>query len=307
MTEGVDPEALSTIAAISEAYRRGQSDEFITPVAIRGKDQSRIFIKDNDAIIFYNYRGDRAREITHSLVDPEFKSFHRVVVRKNLLFVSFTSYQEGLPVEVAFAPKKVNSPLAKVLSDVKWNQLHIAETAKYPHVTYFFNGGYEEPFPGEDRVMVPSPKVATYDQKPEMSANKLTDEIIKRLHKYDFIVANFANLDMVGHSGNIRATSKACEAVDVCLGRLRKEIVKINGTMIVTADHGNAEQMINNITGEPDTEHTCNPVPFFFVSPLKSINLRSTGILADISPTILDYFDIPIPSEMSGHSLLIKP
>lgn len=306
MTEGVGQESLSVMSAISEAYRKGESDEFIKPVIIRGADQTKKFIKDNDAIIFYNYRGDRAREITHALVDPNFRGFHRPVVRKGLHYVTFTSYQENLPVEVAFSPKKVNSPLAKVLSDNNWKQLHIAETAKYPHVTYFFNGGLEAPFPGEDRVMVPSPKVETYEQKPDMSAFKLTDEVVKRLKKYDFIVVNYANLDMVGHSGNIRATAKAVEVVDVCLGRLRKEMAKLKGTLIITADHGNAEQMIDSVTGGPDTEHTCNPVPFFFINPSTAVNLRSSGILSDIAPTILDFYNIPQPEEMTGRSILIK-
>lgn len=306
MTEGVGPESLSAIAAVSDSYRRGQSDEFIVPTVIRNENQVKHFIQDNDAIIFYNYRADRARELTQVLIKPDFKNFRRVVQRKNLCFVTFTSYQEGLPVEVAFSPKKVASPLAKILSDAKWKQLHIAETAKYPHVTYFFNGGIEEPFLEETRIMVDSPKVPTYDQKPDMSAMKLTKEIISNLGKYDFIVANFANLDMVGHSGNLRATAKAVEAVDECLGKLRKEVAAKQGTLIITADHGNAEQMINSATGEPDTEHTTNPVPFFFISPLKSIVLRNSGILSDIAPTILDYFDMEIPKEMTGKSLLIK-
>lgn len=307
LTEGVGPtESLSAMSAVSEAYRKGQSDEFIMPTAIRGKNQEKLFIKDNDAIIFFNYRGDRAREITQALVKPEFDAFKRVVVRKNLFYVTFTSYQEGLPVEVAFSPKKVTSPLAKVLSDEGWRQLHIAETAKYPHVTYFFNGGLEKPFKGEDRVLIDSPKIPTYEQKPEMSAFKITDEVINRLNKYDFILINFANCDMVGHSGNIRATAKAVEAVDSCLSKIKKEVEKIKGSLIITADHGNCEQMINNITGGPDTEHTCNPVPFFFFSPARAVNLRTTGILSDIAPTILEFYDIEIPEDMMGKSLLIK-
>ncbi len=306
LTEGVGQEALSAMSAVSEAYRAGQSDEFMIPTVIRSKEQEKFFIRDNDAVIFFNYRGDRAREITQSLIKADFNGFSRIVVRKNLYYVTFTSYQEGLPVEVAFSPKKVTSPLAKVFSDEGWRQLHIAETAKYPHVTYFFNGGRENPFKGEDRVMIDSPKVATYEQKPEMSAVKLTDEIIKKLGKYEFIVINYANTDMVGHSGNIRATAKAIEVVDKCLSRLKKEIDKNKGSLIITSDHGNCEQMINNITGNPDTEHTINPVPLFFYSPLRAINLRPSGRLSDIAPTILDYFDIDIPEDMTGTSLLIK-
>ncbi|MDO8513404.1 MAG: 2,3-bisphosphoglycerate-independent phosphoglycerate mutase [bacterium] len=306
LTEGTGQESLSPAAAISDAYRKGQSDEFIVATAIRDKDQVKHFIKDNDAIIFFNYRADRARELTQALVRPDFRNFRRGTVRNDLYFVAFTSYQEGLPVEVAFSPRLVSQPLAKVFSDLGWRQLHIAETAKYPHVTYFFNGGVEAPFGREDRIMIESPKVATYEQKPEMSAPKLTDEIIKKLKKYDFIVVNFANLDMVGHSGNIRATTQAVEVVDGCLGRIKKEIIRIHGSLIVTADHGNAEQMINNATGGPDTEHTTNPVPFFFVNTYKPITLRSSGILSDIAPTILDYLSIPIPPEMTGKSLLIN-
>lgn len=306
LTEGMGQEGVSPRAAVSDSYRQGQSDEFIVPCAVRLSDQTKRFIKDDDVIIFNNFRGDRAREITQALVQPDFKGFHRSVRRKNIKFITFTSYQEGMPVEVAFPPKEVITPLAKVLADAGWKQLHIAETEKYPHVTYFFNGGKEEAFPKEDRIMIPSPKVRTYDQKPEMSAQAVTKELLKKMGGYDFIVVNFANPDMVGHTGVMRAAVKAVETVDKYVGFIWQEVKKRKGCMAVTADHGNVEQMVNPATGMPDTEHTTNPVPFFFLEPTGQVQINRTGILADIAPTILDFYGLPIPGEMTGKSLVVK-
>jgi 2,3-bisphosphoglycerate-independent phosphoglycerate mutase len=307
LTEGVGRDSLSATAAISDAYRNGQSDEFVMPTVIRDNSQTIKMIKDNDGIIFFNFRGDRAREITEAIIKPDFNKFNRAVVRKNLLFTTFTSYQEGLPVQVAFSPEKVHNPLASVLSIAGLEQLHMAETAKYPHVTHFFNGGIEEPFPGEERIMIPSPNVNTYDRKPEMSANEVTNTLISKLNKFPFSVVNLANLDMVGHTGNIRATVKAVESVDFCLGRIIQAVKQANGSLVITADHGNAEQMINPETGDVDTEHTTNPVPFFFMSWTgQNAKIKPSGILADIAPTILDFMGRPIPEEMSGKSLIIR-
>ncbi len=306
MTEGVGLETLNPMGAVSAAYRKGQTDEFITPTIIRSKDQTKYFIKDNDSIIFFNYRSDRARQLTQAIIDPHFKEFQRVVVRKNLFFVAFTSYQEGLPVQIAFSPKKVGYPIARVFSEKGWRQLHVAETAKYPHVTYFFNGGEEQPFSGEDRILVASPDVDTYDKAPEMSAYRLTDQIISVLDRYDFIIVNYANLDLVGHSGNFKATVKAVEAVDRCLGKLITAVKKRHGYTVLTGDHGNAEQMVDPVSGDIYTEHSTNPVPFFFVTDESKVEIKQNGKLADIAPTILDYLNISIPSEMTGQSLLIK-
>lgn len=306
LTEGIGEQAKSTSAAITQSYRVSKSDEFITPTVIRGEDQMTEFIKDNDVIILFNFRADRARQITDALINPNFKAFDRVVVRKNLLLVTFTSYQEGLPVEVAFSPEAIVNSLAEVLSQEGKKQFHIAETAKYPHVTYFFNGGKEKAFPGEDRVMIPSPKVATYDQRPEMSAREVTDKIIARLSDHEFHVVNFANCDMVGHTGLIKAAVKAVQCVDQCIGRLWKEVMVSGGDMIVTADHGNIEQMVNPATGQPDTEHTTNPVPFFFLTSKSQLRIKKMGILADTAPTILDWLGLTIPKEMDGESLIVK-
>jgi len=307
MTEGVGATAPTAEAAVAAAYRDGFSDEFIAPTVVQGEKNSFRPIRDNDAVIFFNFRGDRARELTQAIVAPEFDGFNRKVVLKNIEFVGFTFYQEGLPIKVAFAPRDVTEPLAKILSDKGLKQLHVAESEKYAHVTYFFNGGNEKTFPGEDRVVVPSPKVPSYDQIPQMSSEAVTDTVLKNLASYDFIILNYACPDMVGHTGNLRAAIKACEAVDTGLTKIYEAIRKTDGLLIVTADHGNAEQMVNPKTGEPDTEHTGSPVPLIIAGKAAlEFKLQPKGALSDVSPTILELLGLPPSKEMTGKSLLVK-
>jgi len=307
---GLAPVFDSPEAAIENSYSKNLTDEFIEPALIRDKNKKVVSIKDNDSIIYFNFRPDRARQLTKAFVEDGFKNFPRKRKLKNLIFVTFVLYEESLPVLVAFKPENVDYPLGRVLSLEGKTQFHIAETEKYAHVTYFFNGGKEQPFDRESRFLVSSPRVATYDLKPEMSASEITDELVSAIQKnnYDFIVVNYANADMVGHTGNIKATIKACEAVDEQVGRVVAEILKIGGHAIITADHGNAEQMINPITGESDTEHTTNPVPFILVgAEVKKMKIsKKFGILGDVVPTILDLMGIKKPETMIQESLIIK-
>lgn len=306
MTEGVGPVTPSAEAAVAAAYRDGFSDEFIPPTVIQGANNSYRSIQNGDSIIFFNYRGDRARELTQAFVRPDFDGFSRKVVLKDIYFAGFTYYQEGLPIEVAFKPRDVTKPLAELLSDAGLKQLHVAESEKYAHVTYFFNGGKEQPYKNEDRIVVPSPKVPSYDQIPQMSSVQVTDTVLANLDKYDFIILNYACPDMVGHTGNLRAAIKACEAVDQGLTRIYEAIRKTNGVLIVTADHGNAEQMVNPKTGEPDTEHSNNPVPFLLTGqPALSLRVSPTGALSDVAPTILELLQLPHTEGMDGKSLLL--
>lgn len=305
MTEGVGLTARTAEAAVASAYRDGFSDEFIIPTTIHGDNNSFRTIQDGDSVIFFNFRGDRAREICQAFMNPEFKEFNRRKVLKDLYFVGFTFYQEGLPIEVAFRPRDIQFPIARIIADNKLKQLHVAESEKYAHVTYFFNGGREEPFPNCDRIVVPSPKVPSFDQVPAMSTETITETVITHLASYDFVIYNYACPDMVGHTGNLRAAILACEAVDKSLEEVSKAVDKLGGLLIVTADHGNAEQMVNPKTGEPDTEHTANPVPFIMIgSMVKGLPLRPAGTLADVSPTILQLMGLPKPDEMTGTSLI---
>jgi 2,3-bisphosphoglycerate-independent phosphoglycerate mutase len=299
-------DALTARRAITDGYRMGKTDEFISPTLIRDEQQKLHYINDGDVVIFYHFRADRSLQLTKAFVQQNFDRFNRQILRKDLSFVTFASYNEGLPIIEAFPPKTILNPLAKVLADHHWKQLHVAETAKYPHVTYFFNGGREDPFSLEERLLVESPDVPTYDQAPEMSAYELTNKITKRIKDFDFVVINYANTDMVGHSGRIRPTIRAVEVIDECLGKLIESVKKANGNIIITADHGNAEQMVNPVTGTADPEHTTNPVPFFMVTNDKKVKLRPSGILADVAPTILDYCGLPIPREMTGKSLIVE-
>ena len=302
ISSSVGQQEHQAVAAISKAYQKGLTDEFILPTVI-----TKAPIKDNDAIIFFNVRGDRARQLTLAFSDPKFKEF-QTKKYQNLFFVTFTWYGEYIKnTKFAFPPEEVKVPLAKVLADQDLAQFHLAETEKYAHVTYFFNGGKEFPFPKEDRKMIPSPKVATYDLKPEMSAESVSEEAKMKISskKYQFILINFANPDMVGHTGNLKAAIKAVEVVDRQLEKVIEKVREKQMVAIVTADHGNIEQMVNPKNGEIDTEHTKNPVPFMLVnSYLKSPALRGEGILADIAPTILDLMKIKKPTEMTGESLI---
>ena len=305
ITEGVGPVARSATGAVAAAYRDGYSDEFVQPTVIQGDNNSFRTMQSGDSVIFFNFRGDRARELTKSIVEPEFSAFKRKVALENIYFVGFTFYQEGLPMEVAFRPRNVSRPLALILSENNLKQLHVAESEKYAHVTYFFNGGSENTYPGEDRVVVPSPKVASYDQVPEMSSEQVTKTVIDNIDNYDFIILNYAPPDMVGHTGNLRAAIKACEAVDRGLSKIYMKLREHGGILMVTADHGNVEQMVNSKTGEPDTEHTNSPVPFIIASEqLGEITVRDGGKLSDIAPTILELFGIEKAEEMTGESLI---
>ena len=311
LTLGIGPRSETPEKAISQCYREGKYDEFITPTAIVSPNEEFVPLKNNDALIFFNFRADRTRELTWALVKKNFSGFRRQVFLTNLYFATFAfheEYEEALPVKVVFRHAGIFNPLAKVIADHSLKQFHLAETEKYAHVTYFFNGGREEPFPGEERLLIPSPKVATYDLKPEMSAPEITRELTSRLPNYDFIVVNFANPDMVGHTGNLKATIKACEVVDLCLGKVVKEALANKFVVVITADHGNAEQMLNANTGEPDTGHTINPVPLVIVAndPNFQNPLRSSGDfrLSDVAPTILKIMNLPAPQEMIGKSLI---
>jgi 2,3-bisphosphoglycerate-independent phosphoglycerate mutase len=301
------------VSAIAESYDRKVTDEFIEPCVVMEDGRPVALVEAGDSVIYFNFRSDRGRELTKAFVLPDLPpsaegKFDRGPCLDDLLFVTMTEYEVGLPVEVAFHSDNVTLPLAKVLSDRGLRQFHTAETEKYAHVTFFLNGGRETPFPGEDRLLVPSPKVATYDLKPEMSAPELTDEAVRRIESgdYDFIVMNYANADMVGHSGVLDATIKAVETVDAGVGRVVEAALKAGGAALITADHGNAEQLVEYDTGKPLTSHTTNPVPFYFVVPqLHDVTLRNDGILADVAPTILQLLQIPQPDDMTGRSLIL--
>jgi len=293
------------VAAVQEAYRRGDTDEFVPPIVLRGEGRDHDGrMRDGDSVIFFNFRADRARQITRALADDGFAHFPRPE-RPRLFFTTFTQYDEDIRVPHAFAPQKVTNTLGEVIARHGWRQLRIAETEKYAHVTYFLNGGREEPYPGEERILIPSPRVATYDLKPEMSAFEVTEEAVARIAsgQYQLVVVNYANPDMVGHTGVFEAAVRAIQAVDQCLGRLMKCVDECGGTAVVVGDHGNAEQMIDD-DGGPHTAHTANPVPFIVVHPLaRERGLRSGG-LTHVAPTVLHLLGIERPAEMTCGSLL---
>jgi len=312
MVDGRGPTATDPVAAVEEAYRRGETDEFVVPtVIVDAQGRPLATIDDGDCIIFYNFRADRARQLTRAFTEEGFDEFAMARRPQLARFVTFTEYEKDFDLPVAFPPLSLERILGEEVSRAGLSQLRIAETEKYAHVTYFFNGGREEPFAGEDRVLIPSPKeVATYDQKPEMSAFAVTDALLEKLaaDQYDFIVLNFANGDMVGHSGKLEAAVKACEAVDQCLGRIVEAVQAKGGVVCITADHGNAEIMTDPETGEPYTAHSLNPVPFILVhDALADRRLRSGGALKDIAPTILHLLGLPVPDEMEGDNLILQP
>ena len=312
-----EKEFSNPIQAINDSYKNQVYDEEFKPVVIvKENGKPRAKVQDNDAVIFFNFRSDRARELTKAFVLDKFSEFKREKI-KNLFFVTMAEYEKGLPVEVAFSPNIINEPLAKVISDNGLSQVHIAETEKYAHVTFFFNGGREENFPKERRILVPSPRIASYAQKPEMSCLEITHQVLWAIgsREYQFIVVNFANADMVGHTGNIQAAIKGIEVLDKCIGRITELSLKENWVTLITADHGNAEEMVNLRSGEIDKEHTTNPVPFIVVDKskenknpsLKPIDMSSmvpSGVLADVAPTILKIMGLPKPQEMTGASLI---
>lgn len=310
MVLGRGATATDAVQAIKDSYEAGKTDEFVVPTVIVKEDGMAVGkISDHDAVIFYNFRPDRAREITRSMCDDAFDGFNREKVPQDLKFICFTEYDVTIPnKEVAFKPQKLTNTLGEYLSSLGLKQLRTAETEKYAHVTFFFNGGVEEPNPNEDRWLVPSPKVATYDMKPEMSAVEVTDGLVKAIRsgEYDFIIVNYANPDMVGHTGIMEAAIKAVETVDTCIGRVVDALVEKGGQMFLCADHGNSDQLVDYETGDPFTAHTTNPVPFMLVNYTDGIGLKEGGKLADIAPTLLEMMGIPKPAEMTGESLLIS-
>ncbi|MBF0988078.1 MAG: 2,3-bisphosphoglycerate-independent phosphoglycerate mutase [Clostridiales bacterium] len=298
--------AKDPIQAIEESYQQEIFDEFVVPTVITdANDQPLAKIESGDSVIFFNFRPDRARQLTRAIVDDKFDGFK--TDKLDIDFVCMTEYDDTMPnVKIAFKPEELTNTFGEVVSKLGKKQLRIAETEKYAHVTFFFNGGREEPYPGEDRILVNSPKVATYDLQPEMSAYEVTEKVVEAINseKYDTIILNFANTDMVGHTGNIDAAIKAVEAVDKCVGEIVEAVQKQNGVLLITADHGNAEQMIDYQTGEPLTSHTTNLVPLILVG-MENVELKD-GRLCDLTPTMLDIMEEQKPKEMTGESLLIR-
>ena len=306
MVLGEGEKTTSSTEAVDKCYQEDILDEFVKPTVIVEGDKPLATIDNHDSVIFFNFRPDRAREITRAIVDDEFNGFDRKKKVKTL-FVCMTQYDQTIEnVTVAFGPEMYANTLGEVVSELGLKQLRIAETEKYAHVTFFFNGGVEEPNKGEDRILIPSPKVATYDLQPEMSAIEVKDQVIGKIQaqEYNFIVLNFANPDMVGHTGNIEAAEKAVETVDTCLNEIVEEVLKINGKLLITADHGNSEQMIDMETKAKFTAHTTNKVPCIIVGE-GNVKLEE-GKLADIAPTLLGMMNIDIPQEMTGKNLICK-
>ena len=306
LVNGEGEKATSAVKAIEDSYQKEIFDEFIVPTVILSGDEPVAKIEKNDSIIFYNFRPDRAREITRTLVDPNFNEFE---VKKdlNLYYVCMTSYDETMPnVKIAFKKEELKNTFGEYISKLGYTQLRIAETEKYENVTFFFNGGEEKQYEGEDRILVPSPKVETYDLKPEMSAYEVTEKLIEAINskKYDNIILNYANPDMVGHTGSLEAAIKAVETIDECIGKVVEAVEAQEGVLIITADHGNVEQMIDYKTGEPHTAHTTNPVPLILVG-MENVKLKE-GRLADLAPTMLDIMNLEKPAEMTGESIIIK-
>ncbi|MCL6432719.1 MAG: 2,3-bisphosphoglycerate-independent phosphoglycerate mutase [Leptolyngbyaceae cyanobacterium HOT.MB2.61] len=308
MTQDGEGDGRSAIEVLQASYEAGTTDEFVIPTRVAPGA-----VQPGDGVVFFNFRPDRARQLTQAFVDPNFQGFEREPIRA-LTFATFTQYDPSFPVLVVFEPQNLDNILGQVIAQHGLRQFRTAETEKYAHVTYFFNGGIEEPFEGEDRELVPSPSVATYDRDPPMSAEKVTSVAITAIEKriYSLVVINYANPDMVGHTGKMEPTIQALETVDRCLGRLLESVIQVGGTAIIIADHGNAEQMWDS-QGNPWTAHTTNPVPFILVEGegLKipghgtEVPLRADGCLADIAPTILDILKLPQPPEMTGRSMLL--
>jgi 2,3-bisphosphoglycerate-independent phosphoglycerate mutase len=294
----------SALTALEQAYARGENDEFVQATSIAATGEQPVRMLDGDVAVFMNFRADRAREITRALTDDKFDGFTRSYFPKLANFTTLSSYGEDFHLPCAYTPDPIHNTFGEYLSHLGLKQLRIAETEKYAHVTYFMNGGKEQPFDGEDRILVPSPKVATYDLQPEMSAFEVTDKLEQAIlsRKYHAILCNYANGDMVGHSGDLAAATKAIETLDVCLGRAVKAMQSIGGEVIITADHGNAEQMIDRTTHQPHTAHTLNPVPFLYIG--RAAQLAETGALRDLAPSLLAMMGLPQPTEMTGHSLI---
>ena len=305
LTAGKAPYQTATaVDALHDAYARGENDEFVKATAIVPPDGTPTQMNDGDVVVFMNFRADRARQMTRALTDPGFSGFVRARTPKLAYYCTLTSYGEDFDLPAAFAPQSVANGFGEYLGKQGLKQLRIAETEKYAHVTYFFNGGIETPNPGEDRVLVPSPKVATYDLKPEMSAYEVTDKLVAAIEsrKYDAIVCNFANGDMVGHTGILSAATRAIEVLDECLGRVIKAMQAIGGEVLITADHGNAETMLDEVNHQPHTAHTLNLVPLLYIG--RKAKMANGGALCDVAPTLLRMMGLPQPPEMTGKPLL---
>lgn len=293
--------AANAQAGLAAAYARGENDEFVKATTL-GEP---VKVEDGDAVVFMNFRADRARELSRCFVEADFKEFPRARVPQLAGFVTLTQYSASIPAPCAFAPASLTNVLGEYLANNGKTQLRIAETEKYAHVTFFFSGGREEPFPGEERILIPSPNVATYDLQPEMSAPQVTDKIVEAIEqqRYDVIVVNYANGDMVGHTGVFSAAVKAVECLDSCVGRIVEALDKVGGEALITADHGNVEQMADESTGQAHTAHTCEPVPFIYVGK-RPARIRAGGVLADVAPTLLTLMGLPVPTEMTGTSIV---
>lgn len=295
--------ASDAITGLELAYERGETDEFVNATSIHTEGALPVVLKEGDTVIFMNFRADRAREMTRALIDPEFTGFKRAVW-PNVSFISLTEYDATFNIPVAYPSEPLEHMLGAYISSLGLRQLRIAETEKYAHVTFFFNGGRENPFPGEDRILIPSPHVATYDLKPEMSAYEVTNELVNAItsNQYDVIICNFANPDMVGHSGNLAATIQAIETIDRCLGQIIPALEKVNGEALITADHGNAEIMFDENTQQPHTAHTHEQVPLIYMGRKASV-VKTDGILSDIAPTMLYLLGLSKPEEMTGQPI----
>ncbi|MEO5339410.1 MAG: 2,3-bisphosphoglycerate-independent phosphoglycerate mutase [Magnetococcus sp. MYC-9] len=308
LTLGIGQQASDPIQAVQEAYARGEDDEFIQPTLLLDEERHPTLLSDGDALLMLNFRADRMREICHALLDPAtgekaFRGFARTCQPRLAGMMTMTQYDSELPVAVAFPPQPLTHILGELVSRAGWRQLRAAETEKYAHVTYFFNGGQEQPFPGEERLLVPSPAVATYDLQPAMSADSLTDQLVQRIRQggLDLLVVNYANPDMVGHTGQFDAAVQAIETVDRCLGRLAQAVLQAGGEMLITADHGNADCMRDTETNQPHTAHTVNPAPLIYLG--RPATLRD-GRLCDVAPTLLQLAALPQPEQMTGIPLL---
>jgi 2,3-bisphosphoglycerate-independent phosphoglycerate mutase len=305
LTLGKAPyQAISALSGLELAYARGENDEFVKPTLLAAPGEQVVTIQDGDAVIYMNFRSDRTRELTRAFIEPDFAEFERGATPKLCQYCTLTQYQKDFHVAVAFPPESLRNGFGEYIANNGLRQLRIAETEKYPHVTYFFNGGVETVYPGEDRALVKSPDVATYDLKPEMSLFEVTDKLVEAIgrQKYDAIICNFANADMVGHSGDMAAATKAIEAIDVNLGRVVEAMRAIGGEMLITADHGNAETMRDEANDQPHTAHTVNLVPLVYIG--RPAQLADTGALEDISPTLLMMMGLAQPAEMTGNSLI---
>jgi 2,3-bisphosphoglycerate-independent phosphoglycerate mutase len=305
VVEAGGPTAADPVAFVKQSYEAGITDEFLIPTRIASPGDNPAPIADGDSVIFFNFRPDRSRQLSHAIVDEAWDHFERKVRPRLAHFVTFTEYEKGLPAEVAFPDEPLTGVLAQVISDAGWAQFHTAETEKYAHVTYFLNGGREAPFPGEDRHLFPSPKVATYDLQPEMSAQPVTDVLLERFGngRDRFFVVNFANPDMVGHTGVFPATVKAVEVVDAMLGRVADAVLAGRGILAVTADHGNAELKVDAESGAPLTAHTTSPVPLIVAGGDDVRPLHDGGKLGDIAPTLLRMIGLTAPPQMTGNDL----